>query len=231
MLLEDSECLTYLSFNPMAPVSWSSEYPWMGLTCPGFILKRVTDLKGLHMCKKLYCRVYRLPIEDSCYVIIILCIHTWIILLHVPTWTYTLLHILLLLLSCFSCVWLFVTPWSVARQAPLSMGFSSWELLASNCSNLPCPPPGDLPDPGIEPWSLMSTAFAGRFWRRKWQPSPVFCLENPMDRGAWRATVHGITKSRTRLSDFHFHFFTTKATCHYYILTHTHYLHICFTIA
>ena len=62
-------------------------------------------------------------------------------------------------------------------------------------------------------------------------PTPVFCLENPMDRGAWRATVHGITKSRTRLSDFHFHFFTTKATCHYYILTHTHYLHICFTIA
>ena len=29
------------------------------------------------------------------------------------------------------------------------------------------------------------------------------CLENPMDRGAWRATVHGVTKSRTRLSDFH----------------------------
>ena len=34
------------------------------------------------------------------------------------------------------------------------------------------------------------------------------CLENPMDRGAWRATVHGVTKSRTRLSDKHFHFFT-----------------------
>ena len=46
-----------------------------------------------------------------------------------------------------SLVQLFVTPWTVARQAPLSMGFSrqgSW-------SGLPCPPPGDLPDPGIEP--------------------------------------------------------------------------------
>ena len=32
-----------------------------------------------------------------------------------------------------------------------------------------------------------------------------FCLENPMDRGAWRATVLGAIKSQTRLSDFHFH--------------------------
>ena len=29
-------------------------------------------------------------------------------------------------------------------------------------------------------------------WRRKWQPTPVFCLGNPMDRGAWWATVHGV---------------------------------------
>ena len=34
--------------------------------------------------------------------------------------------------------------------------------------------------------------------------SSIFGLENPMDRGAWRATVHGITKSQTRLKDFHF---------------------------
>ena len=32
-------------------------------------------------------------------------------------------------------------------------------------------------------------------WRRDWQPTPVFLPENPMDRGAWRATVHGVTKS------------------------------------
>ena len=35
------------------------------------------------------------------------------------------------------------------------------------------------------------------------------CLENPMDRGAWRAAVHGVTKSRTRLSDFHSQFHLT----------------------
>ena len=38
-------------------------------------------------------------------------------------------------------------------------------------------------------------------WRRTWQPTPVFFLENPMDRGVWRATVHGVAKSRTRWSD------------------------------
>ena len=55
-------------------------------------------------------------------------------------------------LSCFIRAWLFVTPWAVARQSPLSMGFSSQEY----CSGLPCPPPGDLPDPGMEPASLVS---------------------------------------------------------------------------
>ena len=35
----------------------------------------------------------------------------------------------------------------------------------------------------------------GRFpWRKKWQPTPVFCLENSMDRGAWGATVHEVTR-------------------------------------
>ena len=45
-----------------------------------------------------------------------------------------------------SRVWLFTTPWTVARQAPLSMGFSRQE----DWSGFPCPPPGDLPNPGME---------------------------------------------------------------------------------
>ena len=49
----------------------------------------------------------------------------------------------------FSCVQLFVTLWTVACQAPLSMGFSRQEYW----SGLPFPSPGDLPDPGIEPRS------------------------------------------------------------------------------
>ena len=43
-------------------------------------------------------------------------------------------------------VWLSATPWTIAHQAPLSMGFSRQEYW----SGLPCPPPGDLPNPGIE---------------------------------------------------------------------------------
>ena len=64
------------------------------------------------------------------------------------------------MLSCFSHVQLFVIPWTEACQAPLSMGFSRQEYW----SGLLCPPPGDLPDPGIEPISLMSPALAGRFF-------------------------------------------------------------------
>ena len=37
-------------------------------------------------------------------------------------------------------------------------------------------------------------------------PLQYSCLENPMDRGAWKAAVHGVAKSRTRLSDFAFTF-------------------------
>ena len=51
-------------------------------------------------------------------------------------------------------------PWTVARQAPLSMGFSRQEYW----SGLPFPPPGNLPDPGIEPRSLISPTLAGGFF-------------------------------------------------------------------
>ena len=39
-------------------------------------------------------------------------------------------------------------------------------------------------------------------WRRPWQPTPVFCLGNPMDRGAWWAIVHRAVKSQTWLSNW-----------------------------
>ena len=53
------------------------------------------------------------------------------------------------MLNCFSYVQLFAALWTVTRQAPLPMGFSRQEYQ----SGLPCPSPGDLPDPGIEPGS------------------------------------------------------------------------------
>ena len=60
----------------------------------------------------------------------------------------------------FSCVQLFVMPGTVLRQASLSMEFSRQEYW----SRLPCPPPGDLPNPGIEPQSLTSPALTGWFF-------------------------------------------------------------------
>ena len=66
----------------------------------------------------------------------------------------------------FSCAQLFVTPWTVARQAPLSMEFSRQEYW----SGLPFPFPGDLPDPGTEPTSVVSPELAGSFftsWARR----------------------------------------------------------------
>ena len=63
-------------------------------------------------------------------------------------------------LSCFSRVLFCMTLWTVVSQAPLSMGFSRKEYWGG----LPCPSPGDLPDPGIEPTSLMSPVLAGEFF-------------------------------------------------------------------
>ena len=63
-------------------------------------------------------------------------------------------------LSHFSHVQLFVIPWTVACQAPLSMGFSRQEYW----SGLPFPSPRGLPDLGMEPKSLTSPALAGWFF-------------------------------------------------------------------
>ena len=64
------------------------------------------------------------------------------------------------MLSCFNRVQLFAAPWTVACQALLSMGFSRQEYW----SGMPCPPPGFLPDPGIEPTSFTSPSLAGGFF-------------------------------------------------------------------
>ena len=77
------------------------------------------------------------------------------------------------MLSHFSCVWLFATLWTVAHQAPPSMGFSKQEYW----SGLLCPPPGDLPDPGIEPSSptLQADSLPLSHWESPWA-----CLKPPL---------------------------------------------------
>ena len=85
-----------------------------------------------------------------------------------------------------------VIPWTVAHQAPLSMGFSS----QGYWSGLPFPSPGDLPKPGIEPESpalrvdslpvshLGISLFTFMHWRRKWQPTAVFLPGESQGRGS-----------------------------------------------
>ena len=114
-------------------------------------------------------------------------------------------------MKSLSRVRLFVTPWTLAYQAPLSMGFSRQEYW----SGLPFPSPGDLPDPGIEPKDqpleppgepnapssiedLGSIPGLGRSPEEgNGNPLQYSCLENPMDGGTWQATVHGVAKSWT----------------------------------
>ena len=129
--------------------------------------------------------------------------------------------------SAQSCLTL-SNPVDCSPPVSLSMEFSRQKYW----SGLPFPTQGDLPDPGIEPTSLASSALAGRFFTieslafLKHQKPSKLCfymysflwlsnipfgegngnplqysyLENPMDGGAWQATVHGIAKSRTRLT-------------------------------
>ena len=100
-------------------------------------------------------------------------------------------------LSRFSHVWLFATPWTVALQAPLSMGFPRQEYW----SGLLCPPPGDLPDPGLKPTSLMSPALAGRFSTTcaTWEP-PLMVNTYSLyleKRSPWKQQICGVEEWRT----------------------------------
>ena len=62
--------------------------------------------------------------------------------------------------AVLSYIQLFSTPWTVAQQAPLSMGFPRQEYW----NGLPFPAPGDLSNPGIKPTSLLSPTLTDRFF-------------------------------------------------------------------
>ena len=74
---------------------------------------------------------------------------------HTVYFIYSDVHVCML-----NCVQLFAPPWTVACQDLLSMEFSRQEYW----SRLPLPSPGDLPDPGIEPTSLVSPALTSKFF-------------------------------------------------------------------
>ena len=91
------------------------------------------------------------------------------------------------MLNCFSCVWLFATLWTVAHQAPLSVGFSRQEYW----SGLPCPPPEDSPDTGIEPRSPDRPAAAAAKSLQS-----CLTLSDPIDGSPPGSPVPGILQAR-----------------------------------
>ena len=74
--------------------------------------------------------------------------------------------------QCFSRIQLFVTPWTIARQTPLSMGFSRQEYW----SGLPFPPTGDLPHPGMEPTAPAPLALQVNSLLLSHQGIPLTCV-------------------------------------------------------
>ena len=84
------------------------------------------------------------------------------------------------------------------RFSPLKTMFATGLLWASQVALVVKNPPayaGDVRDAGLIPGLKRSPG------RGHGNPSQYSCLENPMDRGAWQTTVHGIAKSQTRLND------------------------------
>ena len=108
-------------------------------------------------------------------------------------------------LSCSSRVQLFATPWTIACQAPVSMGFSR----QGYWNGLLCSSPGDLPNPGIKPEPPMSPALACGFlttsatWEAQfnskwseWSRSFVSNSLHPMGYSLTGFAVHGIFQAR-----------------------------------
>ena len=102
--------------------------------------------------------------------------------------TYTLTHYIIYLfmlkdmrectISWFSCIRLFLTLWTVVRQAPLSMGFSGQE----DWSGFPYLPARDFLDPGVEPESLKSPALTRGFFTTSaaWEAHLYICIHRNM---------------------------------------------------
>ena len=117
--------------------------------------------------------------------------------------------LVLLLLNHFSHIQLLATPWTIACQAPLSIGFSRQEYW----SGLTCPPPGNLPNRGIKPASLTFPALAGRYFttRATWEDYVCVCIYMYM-------CVYIYTHT-------HIHIYTHVCIYIYicmYVYTHTH---------
>ena len=146
---QSSFCVSPWVFLPSQRSSLSSKYHLTWLKKFSVRLCLLTREFNPFILFMLYLNLNHLASQFSC-------------LVSFPFW---LIHFIVSIKMCvcsqsLSRVWLFVTPWTVACRALLSMEFCRQEYR----SGLPFPSPGDLPDPGIEPTSLESPALAGQFF-------------------------------------------------------------------
>ena len=100
-----------------------------------------------------------------------------------------------------SCIWLFVTPWTVASQTPLSMEVSRQEYW----SGLPFPSPGNLPDPGIKPASPASPALAGGFFTTAPAGKPLTYTKRVLTTifWSWYLVKSGLRSPKSIISQLH----------------------------
>ena len=124
-----------------------------------FSLCRIRVETGLTGCALTVCYVASLLRSQSASVLAGVC-SDWVMELAGVCSDWAISILCARVLRSFSCVRLFVTPWTVACQAPLSMGFSRQEYR----SGLPWPLPRNLPDPGIEAKSPAISHMAGGFF-------------------------------------------------------------------
>ena len=101
--------------------------------------------------------------------------------------------------------------WALSKKY-VYLGFTSgfatdWVSQVAPCKESTC----QCRIRGFDPWAGKTP------WGRKWKPTTALpgntCLGNSMDRGPWRATVHRVTKSRTRLSKYQQHFMVQFLNC------------------
>ena len=126
------------------------------------------------------------------------------------------------MLSHFSHAWLFATLWTVACQAPLSKGFSRQEYW----SGLPCPPPRDLSDPGIESASLVPPALTGMFFTTSatWEAQATWYTDS--QRLQWFFSINRAKEEYLRVKKWTIYTMEWMiGNCMQVFLVHTHTMH------
>ena len=222
--LYKSDCLwCFVTWNYATLVLLCLTYTHLGCLKSSCVLQHVSECPS-------FSKLHSVP--PYVYVTFCLSIHhsldTWVVSNFWLMWMMQLW--MCVCAQSLSRVWLFASPWIVAHQAPLSMGFSRQK----HWSGLPLPTPGDLPtsmDIGVQisVW-VPAFKFFGYMHRRgllqllaskestfsardvnlspesarsaagePGNPLQCSCLDNPMDRGTWQATVHRVANSQTQL--------------------------------